>query len=131
MSKFAISPEHLPSARSVIVVLLVPAAILWIIWVSLRLIEPNKQQIVQVRMSEIMRDFVDAEAKGNADPEVTREAIARYLSATEAAVDDLGRSGHVILVAEAVLSKNTPDATSQLKAKIAQKLENDSREKPQ
>ena len=82
-------------------------------------------------MSEIMRDFVDAEAKGNADPEVTREAIARYLSATEAAVDDLGRSGHVILVAEAVLSKNTPDATLQLKVKIAQKLENDSREKPQ
>ena len=62
---------------------------------------------------------------------MTREAIARYLKATEAAVDDLGRSGHVILVAEAVLSKNTPDATLQLKVKIAQKLENDSREKPQ
>ena len=78
-----------------------------------------------------MRDFVDAEAKGNADPEMTREAIGRYLKATEAAVDDLGRSGHVILVAEAVLSNNTPDATLQLKAKIAQKLKNDSREKPQ
>ena len=112
-------------------VLLFSAAVLWISWVSMRLIEPNGQQIVQVRMSEIMRDFVDAEAKGNADPEMTREAIARYLKATEAAVDDFSRSGHVILVAEAVLSKNTPDATSQLKAKIAQKLENDSREKPQ
>ena len=76
-------------------------------------------------------DFVDAEAKGNADPEVTRQAIARYLKATEAAVDDFSRSGHVILVAEAVLSKNTPDVTLQLKAKIAKKLENDSREKPQ
>ena len=131
MSKLAISSEHLPSGRSIIVVLLVTAAILWIIWVSLRLIEPNRQQIVQVRMSEIMRDFIDGEAKGDADPEVTRQEIARYLQATEAAVDDLGRSGHVILVAEAVLSKNTPDATPQLKTKIAQKLKNDSREKPQ
>ena len=103
MSKFAIFSEHLPSGRSVIMVLLFSAAVLWISWVSMRLIEPNGQQIVQVRMSEIMRDFVDAEAKGNADPEMTREAIARYLKATEAAVDDLGRSGHVILVAEAVL----------------------------
>ena len=68
MSKFAISSEHLPSARSVVTVLLVSALVLWIIWVSLRLIEPNKQQIVQVRMSEIMRDFVDAEAKGATDP---------------------------------------------------------------
>ncbi|WP_417614164.1 TrbI F-type domain-containing protein [Parasphingorhabdus sp.] len=123
--------EHLPSGRSVIMVLLVTALVLWIIWVSLRLTQPNGQQIVQVHMSEIMRDFVDAEAKGDADPEVTRQEIARYLQATEAAVDDLGRSGHVILVAEAVLSKNTPDATLQLKNSIAQKLETDSREKPQ
>ena len=112
-------------------VLLVTAAILWITWVSLRLTQPNGQQIVQVHMSEIMRDFVDAEAKGDADPEVTRQEIARYLQATEAAVDDVGRSEHVILVAEAVLSKNTPDATLQLKTKIAQKLESASEEKPQ
>jgi hypothetical protein len=130
MSKSAIL-EHLPSARSVVTVLLVSALVLWIIWVSLRLTQPNGQQIVQVHMSEIMRDFVDAEAKGNFDPEVMREAIARYLKATEAAVDDISNSGHVILVAEAVLSNNTPDATLQLKAKIAQKLKNDSREKPQ
>ena len=130
MSKIA-NTSHLPSARSVGIVLLIAAVILWIIWVSLRLTQPKGQQIVQVRMSEIMRDFVDAEAKGNADPEMTREAIARYLKATEAAVDDLGRSGHVILVAEAVLSKNTPDATPLLKDKIASKLENANAEKPQ
>ena len=82
-------------------------------------------------MSEIVRDFVDAEAKGNSDPEVTRENIARYLQATEAAVDEYSRSGHVILVAEAVLSKNTPDATLLLKDKIARKLENANAEKPQ
>lgn len=130
MSKIA-NTNHLPSARSVGTVLLIAAVILWIIWVSLRLTQPNEQKIVQVGMSEIMRDFVDAEAKGNSDPEMTREAIARYLKATEAAVDELGRSGHVILVAEAVLSKNTPDATPLLKDRIAQKLEEDSAEKPQ
>lgn len=123
--------NHLPSARSVGTVLLIAAVILWIIWVSLRLTQPNKPEIVQVRMSEIMRDFVDAEAKGNSDPEVTRQNIARYLQATEAAVDEYSRSGHVILVAEAVLSKNTPDATLLLRDKIAEKLEKDHAEKPQ
>lgn len=123
--------NHMPSARSVGIVLLISGMILWIIWVSLRLTQPNGQQIVQVRMSEIMRDFVDAEAMGNADPEMTREAVARHLKATEAAVDDLGRSGNVILVAEAVLSKSTPDATLLLKDKIAERLEKDHAEKPQ
>ena len=130
MSKIA-NTNDLPSARSVGFVLLIAAVMLWIIWVSLRLTQPNEQKIVQVRMSEIMRDFVDAEAKGNSDPEVTRENIARYLQATEAAVDEYSRSGHVILVAEAVLSKNTPDATPLLKDKIARKLENANAEKPQ
>jgi conjugal transfer pilin signal peptidase TrbI len=123
--------NHLPSVRSVGAVLLIAAVILWIIWVSLRLTQPTGPQIVQVRMSEIVRDFVDAEAKGNSDPEVTRQNIARYLQATEAAVDEYSRSGHVILVAEAVLSKNTPDATLLLKDKIARKLENANAEKPQ
>jgi conjugal transfer pilin signal peptidase TrbI len=123
--------NHLPSVRSIGIILLIAAVILWIIWVSLRLTQPNGPQIVQVRMSEIMRDFVDAEAKGNSDPEVTRQNIARYLQATEAAVDEYSRSGHVILVAEAVLSKNTPDATPLLKDKIAQKLEEDRAENPQ
>lgn len=130
MSKIA-NTNHLPSVRSVGIVLLIAAVILWMIWVSLRLTQPNGQQIVQVRMSEIMKDFVDAEAKGNSDPEVTRQNIARYLQATEAAVDEYSRSGHVILVAEAVLSKNTPDATPLLKDKIASKLENANAEKPQ
>ena len=130
MSKIA-NTNHLPSPRSVGTVLLIATVILWIIWVSLRLTQPNGQQIVQVRMSEIMRDFVDAEAKGNSDPEVTRQNIARYLQTTEAAVDEYSRSGHVILVAEAVLSKNTPDATLLLKDKIAEKLKANAAEKPQ
>lgn len=130
MSGSAIS-DHLPSGRSVALVLLFSALILWITWVSMRLSEPAEQKIVQVRMSQIMRDFVDTEAKGDADAQVTRQAIARYLKATEEAVGDLSRDGHVILVAEAVLSKNTPDATPLLKARIAQNLENSRQEKPQ
>ncbi len=49
--------NHLPSVRSVGAVLLIAAVILWIIWVSLRLTQPTGPQIVQVRMSEIVRDL--------------------------------------------------------------------------
>ncbi len=127
----AISRDHFPTGRSIARVFLIAAVILWAAWVSIRLTQPSEQKIVQVRMSEIMRDFVDANAKGDADPEITKEAITRYLKATDAAVTDLSRSGHVILVAEAVLSKNTPDATMLLKNRIADKLEAGRAETPQ
>ena len=96
-------------------------AIFWVFWVSMNLREQNRQRIVQVDMAGLIREFVDAEARKNSDPEATKESIQRFLSVTEDVVADLGREGRVILVSEAVLSKNTPDATDAVRAIIARK----------
>src|SRR5690606_23970131 len=90
---------------------------------SMNLREQNRNRIVQVDMAGLMREFVDSEARSNSDPEATKESIHRFLSITEEAVADLGQEGRVILVSEAVLSKNTPDATDTMRAIIIRKME--------
>ena len=49
------------------------------------------------------------------------DALA-YLKAAEAAVQDMGTGGRVVLVAEAVLAGEVPDATPELERRIAARL---------
>ncbi|WP_422342854.1 TrbI F-type domain-containing protein [Parasphingorhabdus sp.] len=129
MNKHALERRLVPSIKSIGAVLVVVAAILWIIWVSISLTRNQKPEIMQVRLSEIMNEFVDAEARKDGDPEVTRETIARYLKIMEDTVADMSREGRVMIVSEAIVSPNTPDATPLLKQRIAQKLAQGSGEK--
>jgi len=129
MNKHALERRLVPSIKSIGAVLVVVAAILWIIWVSISLTRNQKPEIMQVRLSEIMNEFVDAEARKDGDPEVTRETIAHYLKIMEDTVADMSREGRVMIVSEAIVSPNTPDATPLLKQRIAQKLAQGSGEK--
>lgn len=129
MNKLAPERRLIPGIRSIGAVLMIVAAILWICWVSINIARDQKPEIMQVRLTEIMNEFVDAEARKNGDPEVTRETIARYLKTMEDAVADLSREGRIIIVSEAVVSQNTPDATLLLKQRIADKLAQASGEK--
>lgn len=122
MNKLAPERRIIPGIRSISAVLLVVAAILWVSWVSISLSRDQKPEIMQVRLTEIMNEFVDAQARKEGEPEVTRETIARYLKTMEDAVADMSREGRIIIVSEAVVSQNTPDATLLLKQRIAQKL---------
>ena len=112
MNKHALERRLVPSIKSIGAVLVVVAAILWIIWVSISL---TRNQ--------------NAEARKDGDPEVTRETIAHYLKIMEDTVADMSREGRVMIVSEAIVSPNTPDATPLLKQRIAQKLAQGSGEK--
>jgi|TARA_R100001244_G_scaffold20643_2_gene21361 hypothetical protein len=122
MNKLAPERRFIPSIKSIGAVLMIVAAILWISWVSISLTREQKPKIMQVRLSEIMNEFVDAEARKDGEPEVTRETIARYLKTMEDAVADMSREGRVMIVSEAIVSPNTPDATPLLRQRIAEKL---------
>ena len=98
------------------------AAVLWAGWVSRRILEPDKTQIVTVRLAQTMGKFVEAQARGSEDPEATKANTAFFLRASEQAVQDMGRDGRIILVAEAVLAGNAPDATPELERRIAARL---------
>lgn len=94
---------------------------LWGTWVSREVARP-REQIVTVRLSETIARFVDAEARSGKAPEDGQARTLAYLQAAEAAVREMGSNGRVVLVAEAVLSSNVPDATAELEQRVAAKL---------
>ncbi len=102
-------------------VLLAVCLLLWGAWVSREVARP-REQIVTVRLSETIARFVDAEARSGKAPEDGQARTLAYLQAAEAAVREMGSNGRVVLVAEAVLSGNVPDATAELEQRVAAKL---------
>lgn len=102
-------------------VLLAVGLLLWGGWVSREVARP-REQIVTVRLSETIARFVDAEARSGKAPEDGQARTLAYLQAAEAAVREMGSNGRVVLVAEAVLSGNVPDATAELEQRVAAKL---------
>ncbi|PHR13020.1 MAG: hypothetical protein COA41_18740 [Sphingopyxis sp.] len=103
-------------------VLAIAAALLWVTWVSRELTEP-RQEIVTVRLAETIAAFVDAEARETRDPETSQARVLAFLKASERAVTDMGTDGRVVLVGEAVLAGSAPDATDELRTRIASQLE--------
>ena len=99
------------------------ASLLWGAWITREITnEPPIQRIVTVRLAETIGTFVEEAARADADPAAVQAASLAYLKAAESAVDDMGRDGRVILVAEAVLAGAAEDATPELEARIAEKL---------
>lgn len=103
------------------VVLALVGVTLWGAWVSREVARP-REQIVTVRLSETIARFVDAEARSGKAPEDGQARTLAYLQAAEAVVHEMGSNGRVVLVAEAVLSGNVPDATAELEQRVAAKL---------
>ena len=99
------------------------AAVLWGAWITREITQsPPSQRIVTVRLAETIGSFVDEAARADADPAAVQAASLAYLKAAESAVEDMGRDGRVILVAEAVLAGAAEDATPELESRIADKL---------
>lgn len=97
------------------------AALLWVAWVSRELAAP-RQEIVTVRLAETIAAFVDTEARDSRDPESRKASVLAFLKASERAVADMGKNGRVVLVNEAVLAGDAPDATDELHMRIAREL---------
>ena len=122
MKERSLFKPNAPSLRATALVMLGVGILLWAAWVSHAVLESKNQEIIRVDMAGLMREFVEAEARNNADAESTKASIARYLAATEDALEALEQEGKLILVSEAVLSRNTPDATPEVRTAIARKL---------
>lgn len=99
-------------------VLAITGALLWAAWVSRELTAP-RQEIVTVRLAETISTFVDAEARDARDPEASQARVLAFLKASERAVTDMGTDDRVVLVGEAVLAGDAPDATDELRMRIA------------
>lgn len=98
------------------------ASTLWGVWATEKLLALEKREVVTVQLSRIMGDFVEAEARTGRSPEETRQRVEAYLKAVEASVEQLGRDGRTVLVAEAVVSGSTPDLTEAVRADVGRRM---------
>lgn len=98
------------------------ASTLWGVWATDKLLALEKREVVTVQLSSIMGDFVEAEARAGRSPEETRRRVEAYLKAVEASVEQLGRDGRTVLVAEAVVSGSTPDLTEAVRADVGRRM---------
>ena len=96
--------------------------VLWGVWATDKLLTLEKREVVTVQLSRIMGDFIEAEARSGRPPEETRLRVQAYLKAVEASVQQLGREGRTVLVAEAVVAGSTPDLTQSVRADVVRRM---------
>ncbi|BEV01233.1 type-F conjugative transfer system protein TrbI [Novosphingobium olei] len=96
--------------------------VLWGVWTTDKLLALEKREVVTVQLSRIMGDFIEAEARAGRPPEETKMRVQAYLKAVEASVQQLGREGRTVLVAEAVVAGSTPDLTQSVRADVVRRM---------
>lgn len=112
--------KALPRRIALIAVLV--GALAWSGWTTRTLLEVRERQVVTVQLSRLMKDYVEAEARGRETPQAMRAGVAAYLTAVEASVAALARSGRTVLVAEAVVSGGGKDMTEAVRADVAARM---------
>src|SRR3546814_268747 len=112
-----------PLTLKIAATLAIAVVLLWAGWITGAVLVDEPPRIVTVRLAETIGDFIDEAAHADADPATVQAASFAYLQAAELAVADMGKDGRVVLVAEAVLAGAAEDATPELEARIAARLE--------
>ena len=98
--------------------ILVLAAAIWPMWVTKQLIKPHQDQIVSARLSGIVGEYVQAQARSAAPPGEVEAEMRRFMATLDQELQRRSAKGQVVLVGEAVLTKNVPDITADIKKAV-------------
>lgn len=113
-----------PSARGVskVAVFTTTAAVaslLWGVWVTRELLAPAPSvPMASVRLEALISEYVMAQARSNAPPEIVTQQTQGFMSALGEEIRARGQMGTTVLVGEAVLSNNVPDITGEIRQAI-------------
>lgn len=103
------------------------AVLVWGMWVTRSLLVQRDDHIVRADMSRIVGDYVQAQARSNTDPQEVQGEMRRFMAALETELQRRSAKGQIVLVGEAILSKNVPDIT----ASVATAVYNSGVKRPQ
>lgn len=98
-------------------VLLLVAAV-WAMWVTKALLMPRAEPIVSARLSSIVGDYVQAQARSSASPAQVEAEMRKFMATLDGELQRRSAKGQIVLVGEAVLTKNVPDITESLKSAV-------------
>jgi hypothetical protein len=92
--------------------------LVWAIWVTKALIAPERDHIVKARLSSIVGDYVAAQARSASPPAQVEAEMRAFMASLDQELQRRGAQGQLVLVGEAVLTKNVPDITDSLKSAV-------------
>ena len=98
--------------------LLALAGLVWSMWVTKELVSPQQDHIVSARLSSIVGDYVQAQARSASPPTKVEVEMRAFMSSLDKELERRSSDGQVVLVGEAVLTKNVPDITDSLKKAV-------------
>lgn len=91
------------------------AAVVWGMWVTKLLVTPKQDHIVSARLSSIVGEYVQAQARSTSPPAQVEAEMRTFMASLDKELQRRSASGQIVLVGEAVLTKNVPDITDSLK----------------
>lgn len=99
------------------------AMLLWGAWVTKHIAAPPAQiPMASVRLEALVTEYVQAQSHANGTPDAVTQQTARFMGAIEDELKRIGANGTTVLVGEAVLSKNVPDITDQIRKAVYAKV---------
>lgn len=102
----------------IVVGLIVIAAIVWGMWVTRALTQSKEDHIVSARLSALVGDYVEAQRFSGSPPDRVRAEMQAFMSSLDKELQRRSQNGQIVLVGEAVLTKNVPDITDSLKKAV-------------
>lgn len=94
------------------------AAIVWGMWTTRELLRARDHKIVSVRLSELVGQFANAEARSGDEPVKAEARTRAFMGALDKALKARAALGSVVLVGEAVISSSGDDITGEIAAEI-------------
>jgi hypothetical protein len=92
--------------------------LLWAMWVTKQLLAPHEERIVSARLSSIVGEYVQAQAHSASPPAQVEAEMKAFMASLDKEIQTRSAGGQVVLVGEAVLTKNVPDITEALKKAV-------------
>lgn len=92
--------------------------LVWSMWVTKALIAPREEHIVKASLSNIVGEYVSAQARSASPPAQVEAEMRAFMSSLDHELQRRGANGQVVLVGEAVLTKNVPDITDSLRKAV-------------
>lgn len=106
------------SRQQIMFGLIVLALLIWGMWVTRALTAPKQDHIVSARLSALVGDYVEAQRFSGSPPERVQAEMRAFMSSLDKELQRRSADGQVVLVGEAVLTKNVPDITESLKKAV-------------
>lgn len=106
------------SRPQILIGLLLLAGLVWGMWVTRALTAPRQDHIVSARLSALVGDYVEAQRYSGSPPDRVQAEMRAFMTSLDKELQRRSAGGQVVLVGEAVLTRNVPDITESLKKAV-------------